>query len=123
MEEYESSAEPLRLTHFIYLFLINYLRNKNFRDFKKPNLRLLAEAWIWRALLTPVTKEKGKLLEHMNHEETFQGPFLVVMKERGALACFSERIWLLFKGLTPNANILNDRGEKKSYQSSSSCTE
>lgn len=44
---------------------------------------LLAEASIWRALLTLVAKEKGKLLEPMNHEETFEDPFLVVMKEKG----------------------------------------
>lgn len=50
----------------------------------------------------------------MNHEETFEAPFLVVMKEKGggALTCFSERIWLLFKGLTPNAKILNDRAKE-----------
>lgn len=27
-------------------------------------------------------KEKGKLLKQMNHEKTFQAPFLVVRKER-----------------------------------------
>lgn len=110
MEEYESSYRTLKPYTFYLFVLINYLRNKYFRDFKKPNLWLLAEASIWRALLTPVTKEKGKLLEPMNHEETLQAPFLVVTKERGgALTCFSERILLLFNGLTPNANILNDR--------------
>lgn len=55
-----------------------------------------------------MTKEKGKLLE-MNHEETLQAPSLVFIKEGGTLTCFPKRIQLLFKGLTPHANILNDR--------------
>lgn len=55
-----------------------------------------------------MTEEKGKLLE-INHEETFQAPSLVVIKEGGALTCFPKRIQLLFKGLTAKANILNDR--------------
>lgn len=43
----------------------------------------------------------------------FRVHFWLLWRKGGALACFSERIRLLFKGLTPNANILNDRGEKK----------
>ena len=68
-----------------------------------------------------MTKEKGKLLE-MNHEETFQAPSLVFIKEGGTLTCFPKRIQLLFKGLTPQANILNDR-EKEILPVSSFCTE
>lgn len=94
------------------------MRNKYFRDFKKPNLWLLAEDQIWRELLTPVTKEKGKLLEPMNHEETFQAPFLVVLKEGGALKCFSAKIQLLFKGLTPKTKYIMT--EKKNYYQVSS---
>lgn len=60
-------------------------------------------------------QEKGKLLRQMHHENVFQAPLLVVIKEggsgRGAVKIFSKSI-KLFMNLTLKANILNNKKKK-----------